>query len=314
MLIFLRQKKNGAVKARSCANGNPQREHIAKEEAAAPTVTLESVFLISRIDAKENREVVTIDIPGAFLHADNEDYVIMKMVGTLVELMVKTNPKMYRQYVVLEKGRSVLYLQLQKALYGMMKSALLFYRKLVLELKEMGFEINPYDPCIANKMANGMQMTIRWHVDDLMMSHVSRDKIMKTVQEIKNIYGENLTKNVGKIHDYLGMTFDFSFTKEVKVNMWDYLRKVIKEFPEEITGVCTTPAGDCLFKVRDDGKKLNEEQAEVFHHTVYQLLFPANQARKDIQTAVSFLVTHVRDPDEDDWKKLVRVLKYLNGT
>ncbi len=113
MLIFLRQKKNGAVKTRSCANGNPQREHIAKEEAAAPTVVLELVFLTSTIDAKENREVVTIDIPGAFLHADNEDYVIMKMVGTLAELMVKTNPKMYRQYVVLEKGRSVLYLRLQ---------------------------------------------------------------------------------------------------------------------------------------------------------------------------------------------------------
>ncbi len=141
------------------------------------------------IDAKENREVVTINIPGAFLHADNEDYVIMKMVGTLAELMVKTKPKMYRQYVVLEKGRSVLYLRLQKALYGMMKSALLFYRKLVLELKKMGFEINPYDPCIANKMVNGTQMSIRWHVDDLMMSHVSRDKIMKIVQEKKNIYG-----------------------------------------------------------------------------------------------------------------------------
>ncbi len=134
-MIFLRQKKNGAVKARSCANGNPQREHIAKEEAAAPTAALESVFLTLTIDAKENREVVTIDIPGAILHADNKDYMIMKMVGTLAKLMVKTNPKMYRQYVVLEKGRSVLYLRLQKALYGLMKSALLFYRKLVSELK-----------------------------------------------------------------------------------------------------------------------------------------------------------------------------------
>jgi hypothetical protein len=86
--------------------------------------------------------------------------------------MVKTNPKMYRQYVVLEKGRSVLYLQLQKAMYGMMKSALLFYRKLVSELKKMGFDINPYDPCVANKIVNGMQTTIRWHVDDLMISHV----------------------------------------------------------------------------------------------------------------------------------------------
>ncbi len=115
------------------------------------------------------------------MHADNEDYVIMKMVGTLDELMVKTNPKLYRQYVILEKGKSVLYLRLQKALYGMMKSALLFYRKLVSELQEMGFEINPYDPCVANKTVNGTQMTIRWHVDDLMISHLSQSKIMKVV-------------------------------------------------------------------------------------------------------------------------------------
>jgi hypothetical protein len=70
-LIFLWQKKNGAVKARSCANDNPQRKHILKEEAAAPTVALELVFLTSTIDTKENREVVIIDIPSAFLHADN---------------------------------------------------------------------------------------------------------------------------------------------------------------------------------------------------------------------------------------------------
>jgi hypothetical protein len=71
--------------------------------------------------------------------------------------MVKTNPTMYRQYVILEKGKFVLYLQ--KALYGMMKSVLLFYRKLVSELQEMGFTINPYDPCVANKTVNGTQMT-----------------------------------------------------------------------------------------------------------------------------------------------------------
>ncbi len=63
--------------------------------------------------------------------------------------------------------------------------------------------------------------------------------------------------------------------------------------------------------MRDDGKKLNKEQAEAFHHTVYQLLFAVNRARQDIETAVSCLTTRVRDPDEDDWKKLVRVLKYI---
>jgi hypothetical protein len=91
-------------------------------------------------------------------------------------------------------------------------------------------------------------------------------------------------------------------------------QEVIKEFPEEITGVCATPASDHLFKVQEDGRKRSKELVEVFHHTVYQLLFAANRVRRDIQTAVSFLTTRVKAPDQDDWGKLVRVLKYLNGT
>ncbi len=50
-LIFLKEKRDGNVKARSCANGSVQREHVAKEEAAAPTVALESVFMTATIDA-----------------------------------------------------------------------------------------------------------------------------------------------------------------------------------------------------------------------------------------------------------------------
>ena len=72
---------------------------VAKEEAASPTVALESVFVTTAIDMRENREVVTIDIPGAFLHATNDDYVVMRMDGTLAELMAKTDPKLSRKYL-----------------------------------------------------------------------------------------------------------------------------------------------------------------------------------------------------------------------
>ncbi len=195
-----------------------------------------------------------------------------------------------------------------------MKSALLFYRKLIKELKGMGFEINPYDPCVANKFVDGKQMTVRWHLDDLRISHVDQDKILKFMKCIKDIYSNNLAKNVGTTHNYLGMTFDYAFKREVQINMCKYLSKVIEGFPEEITGVSATLAADHLFKVREDGRKLSKEQVDVFYHTVYQLLFVANRACRDIHTAVSFLTTPVQAPDEDDWGKLKRVLKCLKGT
>jgi hypothetical protein len=79
--MFLKEKWNGDVKALSCANRSVQRSHIAKEEAALSMVGLKSVFASAAIDAKENRAVVTINIPGAFLHTTNEDYVVMQMNG-----------------------------------------------------------------------------------------------------------------------------------------------------------------------------------------------------------------------------------------
>ena len=75
--------------------------------------------------------------------------------------------------------------------------------------------------------------------------------------------------------------------------------------------MCATLASNYLFKVceDEDRKKENEEQVEAFHHTVYQLLFAANRARHNIQMVASFLTTRVKDPDKDDWGKLVRVFE-----
>ncbi len=72
------------------------------------------VFVTSTIDARENREVVTINIPGAFLHATNKDYAVMRMNETLAKLMAKMDPKLYRKYLVNKKGKKELYLRLQK--------------------------------------------------------------------------------------------------------------------------------------------------------------------------------------------------------
>ncbi len=85
--------------------------------------------------------------------------------------------------------------------------------------------------------------------------------------------------------------------------MTQYVFKIIKDFPEEIVGKSSTPAGDHLFKIRQYQQKLDDEMADAFHHTVYQLLFAANHGCQDIQTAVSFLTTRVQPLDKDDWGK-----------
>ena len=87
--------------------------------------------------------------------------------------MVATAPEIYKKYVsVNRKEELVLYVEALNALYGIMKAALLFYIKFVKNLKSNGFELNPYDPCVANKIVDGAQLTVVWHVHDLKVSHV----------------------------------------------------------------------------------------------------------------------------------------------
>eukprot|EP00957_Ditylum_brightwellii_P112575 8581787-Ditylum_brightwellii.AAC.1 len=124
-----------------------------KEEAASPTVSSEAVLLTSVIDAKEGQNVATTDILVTYLNADMDKEMIMMMEGRLAKLMVQTALEIYRKYLGIGKNnKPVLYVKLQKALYGYLKSALLFYNKLVGDLKGLGFEINPYNLCVANKM------------------------------------------------------------------------------------------------------------------------------------------------------------------
>ncbi len=82
-LIFLKEKKDGTVKARACADGRKQRETTAEEEAASPTVSIDSVFMTCALEASEGRDVAVIDLPGAFLHADCNEHVIMRFQGRL---------------------------------------------------------------------------------------------------------------------------------------------------------------------------------------------------------------------------------------
>jgi len=61
---------------------------------------------------------------------------------------------------------------------------LLFWRDLTGELKKWGFELNPYDTCVANKTINNKQCTILWHVNDLKISHVEEAVVKDMISRL----------------------------------------------------------------------------------------------------------------------------------
>jgi len=108
---------------------------------------------------------------------------------------------------VCENGKNMLCVTVLKALYGMLVSSLLWYNKFKKDLEGCGFVFNPYTPCAANKMVNGNQHTIRFHVDDLMCSHVDpkvNTKFLKWLNSKHGTYGE-VKATRGKIYECLGL-------------------------------------------------------------------------------------------------------------
>ena len=309
---LIKEKRSGKIKGRTCANGRPQRKLYTKEETASPTVATDSLLLSLVIDAKEGRDVAVADVEGAYLHADMDDYTLLKLTGVDVDIMCKVNES-YVKFVTTENNKRVLYLRLVKALYGCVKSAVLWYELFASTLTKMGFVLNPYDPCVANKLIEGSQCTIVWYVDDNKISHVNPKVVTSIIEGIESRFGK-MTVTRGNEHEFLGMDIVFNNDETVTIGMDRYVKEAIADFGEKITRKAATPATKTLFDVSPDAELLEVEKQELFHSIVVKLLYVSKRARVDIQLAIAFLCTRVSCSTIEDWKKLRRVLQYLSGT
>lgn len=318
-LIFLVEKKNGSVKARTCADGSVQRIYTSKQDTASPTVLTESILLTAITEAREKRDVMTVDIPNAFIQTDieTEERIVMKIRGDLVTMLVELDPETYQDFVVYDRNnKKMLYVQVLKAIYGMLQSSLLFYKKFSKDLQDYGFEINPYDPCVANRMVDGKHHTVVWHVDDLKSSHLSPKVNDEFYEWLETKYGDQQIGSVkavrGKRHEYLAMILDYSTDGVVKIDMRAFVKAMINDFEEVKENKC--PWNQSLFKVDTNSPKLDKKKAESFHTFVAKGLFLSKRARQDIQPAIAFLTTRVKEPTKNDWNKLCKVMGFLKTT
>ena len=310
-LMFLKRKRCGKIKACGCADGRKQRGKIPPEDTTSPTMSTEAVFLTAMIDALEDHDVAVIDIPGAFMQADMDDEVFIRFEGKMTELLIEVDEALYKPYAVMEHGKTVIYVDLLKALYGTLKAARLFWEKFTATLTTLGFEINPYDGCVANKTINGSQCMLAWHVDDIKASHKDPKVVDWIIDTLKKEYGNEapLTVSRGKIHSYLGMQLDFRQPGKLVVDMSDYIRTILTELPAEMRGRAKTPAAKHLFNVDPKSTPIDKD-----HRITMQLMYLSQRGRPDLRMVISFLSSRTSAPDEHDWRKLCRLTKYLDAT
>eukprot|EP00978_Attheya_sp_CCMP212_P005488 scaffold12295_cov58-Attheya_sp.AAC.1 len=270
-LICLVEKRDGTVKVRTCANGSTQIEYIKHEDAASPTASTDLIIITSVINAKQNRDVMTSDVPNAFVQIEIDqsgEKIVMKIRGVL-------------------------------ALYRMLVASLLYYKKFVKDIKSIGFILNPYDPCVVNRMIEGKQHTLTWHIDDIKLSHVDSKVNDKFLAWLETNYGEDGIGSVkttrGKKDDYLAMVLDFSKKGKLVLDMCDYVKGMVKEAVAESLAMSSSPWTEKRFKLDETSPLLATKHREMFHTFVM----------KGIRTI---------KPNEGNWNKLVRLMGFLKTT
>ena len=164
-----------------------------------------------------------------------------------------------------------------KALYGRVKSALLLWYELFTgTLQGMGFELNPYDTCVANKMIDGKQCTTCWYLDDNKISHVDERVVTSIMEKIEERFGK-MTVTRGKEHVFLGMNIRFNDDGTASIRMKEYVQEAISEFSEPITKSATSPSRRDLFEIDEKSVALERARSETFHSVAAKLLFVSHR-------------------------------------
>jgi hypothetical protein len=335
--MFIGQKGTGETKARMVPVGNTQRGHVTKEELSSPTVSTKAVLLTLIVNAHKGRDVTVIDVPNTFIQTqvdDAKDCVIIRITGVIVDWLVKVAPKLYALYVATNsKGINSLLVECYNAIYGTMVAGLLYYHKFSSSLKNRGFTVNPYDPCVWNRDIVGKQMMICFHVDDCKILHLDPKVVDYTIawlcDEYKSVFtnGSSIMKVAqGKIHKYLGMTLDFATSKIVKVTMLEYVDEIVGSWDKACSELndgykaasgykrIPTAAPNNLLKVDEDAVKLDQARPKAFHNIVAKGIYVTKRARPNISLSIAFLTTRVKGPDIDNWRKLCHLVEYLCST
>jgi len=189
-LMFIKEKRYGTVKARWCADGRPQWQYTQKEGACSPTVSLEAMMISCCIETK-----------GIDMHGDRYPGHIppcrheVSSTHGIGSNASWTHPKdwtnnIQKIHMAWQKKESYAICSIKKALYGTLQAALLFWSLLSKTLENCGFTINPYDQSVTNKIRNGKQCTIVWHMDDLKISHVDKDVIEGIIIKLNKKLGK----------------------------------------------------------------------------------------------------------------------------
>jgi len=299
------------LKGRLCADG--RREDVtmfAEGDLAAPTVKTLSLFSTLSLAAAKNMKMMTFDIGQAFLNAEIENEVYVRLDSKTAEILIAIRP----EYEKFKTAKGELILKLLKALYGTREAAKLWYDHFKGILESYGYKVSEMDKCVfykANADGTGKSILLL-HVDDGLVFADNDDILQQLVVQLDKSFEGKFTWNIDDpIKEYLGMQMEQS-PGQIKLTMEKYINDLCLEY--KISTNRRVPANSDLFDIDKTLPMLPDENRKHLHTGIAKLLFLACRVRPDILCSVIFLCRRVKYATEQDYFKFANVLKYLHAT
>ena len=292
-------------KARIIAGGHRQDKNDFRS-LSTQTVNTESVFILLAITACENRELMVIDVKGAYLNADMKrpdgKQTFIKIDKQLAKLFVEVEPSLKK----FAASDGTMILRLDKALYGCIQSSALWQNKLTETLIAMGYRISSYDACVA--ISPSGNVIVCFHVDDLLV--VSKDAVASRKFKAKFEKFFTITSKEGSELDYLGIHIRRT-GRGIELSQKAMVAKLIAD----TKGTANSPAA----MIEEEPNAAEEEllpdhEAAEYRSATALALYLSKRTRPDILQAVNMLCRKAQTPSVKDKVALRRLIRYMSKT
>ena len=273
-------------KARLVVRGDQQR-HITTQDTYASTLAIRSFRLLMAIAAYHDLELLQYDVSNAFLHADIDRDIYMRM------------PRGYRKPGTI--------LQLNKALFGLRISPLLWQKKFTSSLKKLGFKSIPHEPCC---MIKG-KVIVFFYVDDVVIAFYKREQ--QAAQDVVDQLQKEYTFTGGRdLQWFLGIeVIRDRQAKKIWLSQRAYVNKISRLVDKKDLRH-DTPMSTVELQPRTG--LATPAEINRYQKKIGSLLYAAVTTRPDVAFATSRLARFLANPGQIHHDAADRVLLYLQST
>ena len=306
--MFLKEKFNAAndfeeLKARIIGHGNRQVVDKSSGGTSSPTVAMTTVMAGLSIAAKnKDLELAVFDVKNAYLNAPLKDPngQLMFLSAEVADMMIRNDNELIKY--IRSDGRILV--RLRKALYGLKTAGRDWFENVKNTLLRFEYKQADSDPCLF--LGNDIKIFI--YVDDFLTIGKS-NAIDKFRDKITGVYGK-LKEKRGKQLSYLGLNITRRDSGDITIDQTGYIENLLREYRID-SDTSKYPATSNLMHLSDDRSTVEEED---YLSLVMKIMFVATRTRPDILFATVVLATRSKNHLKTDYDRLIKVLKYLNGS